>query len=103
MGRGIDLRAIGRYLARLKQPLSRQIKEILVQEGSGLLERLTVRERPGKACFRFWQEGPGFDRNLYSAAAIRASLDDIHENPVKRGAVPTCCRLAMVVGPVLSR
>jgi len=44
-----------------------------------------VKERPGKYCFRFWQEGPGYDRNILSANAITASIDYIHLNPVKRG------------------
>jgi putative transposase len=66
---------IGHYLARVKQPFSKQIKNILVDAHSPLLEKLTVRERPGKTCFRFWQEGPGFDRNLYSPDAIAASID----------------------------
>ena len=52
---------------------------------SDLLNRLTIRERPGKTTFRFWQEGPGFDRNLYSTKAIRAAIDYIHMNPVNRG------------------
>ncbi|MFI5457915.1 MAG: hypothetical protein ACHRXM_20950 [Isosphaerales bacterium] len=59
--------------------------------GAGLaLEdtRLTVRERPGKWCFRFWQEGPGFDRNFFSSEAITASLDYIHNNPVNRRLCP---------------
>jgi putative transposase len=77
--------SIGRYLARIKQPFSKQIKEILIRDQSGLLRRLTVRERPGKTCFRFWQEGSGFDRNLYAPAAIEASLAYIHQNPVRRG------------------
>ena len=53
---------IGRYLASFKQPFSKKIKEVLTEKSSPLLDRLTVRERPGKTCFRFWQEGPGFDR-----------------------------------------
>ena len=56
---------IGRFLARLKQPFSKEIKRILINSRSSLLDKLTVRERPGKHCFRFWQEGPGFDRNVY--------------------------------------
>lgn len=82
--------SIGRYLAHVKQPFSKQIKALLIEHRSALLVRLTVRERPGKTCFRFWQEGPGYDRNLFTPQAIRASLDYIHENPVKRG----LCRLA---------
>ena len=77
--------SISLYLARIKQPFSKQIKDILVDEDSPLLQRLTVLERPGKTCFRFWQEGPGFDRNLFSPDAITLSLEYIHNNPVKRG------------------
>ena len=83
--------SISLYLARLKQPFSKEIKDILVKKPGPLLKRLIVQERPGKTCFRFWQEGPGFDRNLFSAEAIQASLDYIHTNPVKRG----LCRCAM--------
>ena len=49
------------------------------------LNELTAVERPDKTCFRFWQEGAGFDRNVFSSAAIAASIDSIHANPVKRG------------------
>jgi putative transposase len=84
-------RSISRYLARIKQPFSKQIKDILVERGSRLLPKLTVPERPGKTCFRFWQEGPGFDRNLFSPEGIASSLEYIHDNPVKRG----LCRCAI--------
>jgi putative transposase len=72
-------------LARIKQPFSKEIKSTLSATGSKLLARLTVRERPNKECFRFWQEGSGYDRNLYSPRAIAASMDYIHSNPVTRG------------------
>ncbi len=77
--------SIARYLARVKQPFSKAIKDLLAANRSRLLHRLTVQERPGKMCFRFWQEGPGFDRNLYSAKAITSSIHYIHTNPEKRG------------------
>lgn len=77
--------SLGRYLARIKQPFSKQIGEALKDHSSSLLHALTVRERPGKSCFRFWQEGPGFDRNLFSPKTISSSIDYIHSNPVKRG------------------
>ena len=76
---------VGRFLARLKQPFSKEIKRTLQVKGSPLLDKLTVRERPGKTCFRYWHEGPGFDRNIYSTEARAAALDYIHNNPVKRG------------------
>ena len=71
----------GKYLARIKQPFSKLIKEILVKNRSQLVEQLTVQERPGKSCFRFWQEGAGYDRNLFSKAAIIHSIGYLHENP----------------------
>lgn len=77
--------SISRYLARIKQPFSKQVKEMLLGQHSRLLSKLTVRERPGKECFRFWQEGPGFDRNLFSPGAIASNLEYIHNNPVSRG------------------
>ena len=76
---------IGRYLALIKQPVSKSVKEILLKTGAPLLDRLTVRERPGKISFRFWQEGPGYDRNLNTPESIQSSLDYIHSNPLKRG------------------
>jgi putative transposase len=75
---------IGIYLARIKQPFSKLMKEDLSRTNPDLLQSLTIRERPGKFCFRFWQEGPGFDRNLFEMESIQASIDYIHRNPVER-------------------
>ncbi len=79
-----DESKVSRLLARTKQPASKQIRQILEANHSPLLQKLTVQERPGKQCFRFWQEGAGFDRNLFSPDAIGASIDYIHSHPVKR-------------------
>jgi putative transposase len=79
--------AIDQYLARIKQPFSKWVKQQLVQAHSTLVDRPTVKERPGKTCFRFWQEGPGYDRNLTTPAVIEAAIDYIHTNPVRRGLV----------------
>ena len=76
---------IDRLLAAIKRPVSRQVKEMLLQTGSRLLPKLTVRERPGKMAFRFWQEGPGYDRNLSTPQAVLVSMQYIHMNPVRRG------------------
>ena len=50
-----------------------------------VLEKLTIRVRPGRFCYRCRQEGPGFDRNIYSSEALEAAIDYLHNNPVKRG------------------
>lgn len=77
--------AIDRYLACVKQPFSKWMRQRLTEVSSPLINRLTVQERPAKTCFRFWQEGPGYDRNLMTPAAIEAAIDYIHMNPVRRG------------------
>ena len=79
------LKRLTRLLADIKQPFSRRVKRILVKERSPLLSDLTVLERPGKEAFRFWQEGPGYDRNLSSKETILAAIDYFHLNPVRRG------------------
>jgi putative transposase len=59
----------------------------LEQTNSLLLRRLTVRQRPGVETFRFWQEGPGYDRNLDRVDTVLAAIDYIHRNPERRGLV----------------
>ncbi len=34
--------------------------------------------------YRFWQDGSGYDRNIRTVQALRASLEYIHNNPEKR-------------------
>jgi len=72
-------------LKAIKAPFSVRIRRRLEEADSPLLERLMVRERPGIHCFRFWQEGGGYDRNLRSVKAVDAAIAYIHENPVRRG------------------
>ncbi len=72
-------------LFAIKRPSSYRIKKRLIETNDTLVEQLTIRERPGKMTFRFWQEGGGYDRNLITPKAIRASIQYLHENPVRRG------------------
>ncbi|MCA8991786.1 MAG: transposase [Planctomycetaceae bacterium] len=71
-------------LSAIKRPFSFRIKQLLIEQNSTLLPKLMVRERPGKTSFRFWQEGPGYDRNLHTQTAVLAAIDYIHNNPVAR-------------------
>ena len=76
--------SIDRYLAAIKRPVSADVKRDLQRAGSPLIKRLTIRERPDKEGFRFWQEGPGYDRNLQKPETVLSSIDYIHLNPVRR-------------------
>ena len=75
---------ISQFLKTLKLSCSTKIKARLRAVRSPILKQLTVLERPGKSVFRFWQEGPGYDRNLDNPETVHASIDYFHENPVKR-------------------
>jgi putative transposase len=75
---------IDRFLAAIKRPTSAAIKGELIAADSRLLSRLTIRERPDRTVFRYWQEGPGYDRNLQTEASVTAAIDYVHLNPVRR-------------------
>ncbi len=76
---------IDRLLYAIKRPFSVRVKARLEQTNDRLLDELTIRERPGKTSFRFWQEGPGYDRNLISLERVVSAIDYFHENPLRRG------------------
>jgi putative transposase len=72
-------------LSAIKRPFSYRVKCRLQELGDPLLKQLTIQERPGKTTFRFWQAGPGYDRNLRGEQAVFNAIDYIHRNPVRRG------------------
>jgi putative transposase len=80
-----EFSTVEHLLKAIKRPFSYRIKQILVQQQSPLLDRLTIRQRPAVTTFRYWQEGPGYDRNLESERAVLAAIDYCHLNPVRRG------------------
>ena len=80
-----DGSGVSSLLKAIKRPFSYRIKQRLIDAESSLLVKLTVRQRPGVTTFRFWQEGPGYDRNPTTPKAVMSAIDYIHENPVRRG------------------
>jgi len=71
----------------IKRPFAFRIKRALLTTRGTLLNRLTIRQRPGIETFRYWQEGPGYDRNIDNADTALAAIDYIHLNPLRRGLV----------------
>lgn len=76
---------VDQLLRAIKRPFSFRVKQHLEASESPLLKTLTIRQRPGVMTFRFWQEGPGYDRNLTKPETILAIINYIHNNPVRRG------------------
>ena len=86
----ILLAPIGEYnistiLRGLKHSSSIRILRHLEKEQPHLANQLRVVRKDGTGLGRLWQQGGGYDRNIVSANAARASMDYIHANPVKRG------------------
>jgi putative transposase len=72
------------FLYTVKKPFSDRIKKDLIRTSDARLERLSLQEG-GKTRFRFWQKGPGHDRNLFNQEKIVKAAEYIHNNPVRRG------------------
>ena len=76
---------ISDFLFAIKRPSSYRIKQYLERTHPSFVASLMVRQRPGVQTFRFWQEGPGYDRNLTEPQTILTVIDYIQLNPVRRG------------------
>jgi putative transposase len=70
----------------LKEPVARKGVAYLKANAPDWLRRIRVREGE-RVRHRFWQPGGGYDRNVTGSAALRAMIDYIHANPVRRGLV----------------
>jgi putative transposase len=67
-------------LSTVKQSVSKRALVWLRKNDPTYLSRFS-------GSFHFWQDGPGYDRNLYSPRYIWTDIDYIHDNPVRRGLV----------------
>jgi len=57
------------FLKSIKQSVARKAKHFLYGHNRDWLEKLTVK-RGNRRVFRFWQTGPGYDRNIHSEDEI---------------------------------
>jgi len=51
----------------------------------GFLPALWDVQRNGRRAYLFWQRGGEFARNLWTPRLISKTIDDIHDNPERRG------------------
>jgi len=77
---------IAGILRILKEPFSRWLVRHWNDHAPHFLGRITVR-RGGRVVRRFWQEGGGYDRNLFDWGVIERAAEYIEWNPVRRGLV----------------
>jgi putative transposase len=83
--RGVDTRISG-ILADIKRPVGQRAMAYLIERKSPFLKQLTV-PRTDRVYRRFWQAGPGQDRNVYDAETAHRIVTYIHNNPLRRGLV----------------
>ncbi|MBI3411661.1 MAG: transposase [Planctomycetes bacterium] len=69
---------VSAFLSTVKQSVSKRALNYLKKHAPHYLEKQ-------QGSFHFWQDGPGFDRNLWEPAAVWDAIDYIHLNPVRRG------------------
>jgi putative transposase len=74
------------FLQAVKEPVARKAIRYLKEHAPEWLARVTMHEGR-RVRRRFWQPGGGYDRNITSTEALRAVIEYIHANPVRRGLV----------------
>jgi len=77
---------ISSFLKTLKQSVARRSKHYLKENNRNWLDKLTVRQG-NREVFRFWQAGPGYDRNITGKDELFEKIRYMHNNPVRRGLV----------------
>ncbi len=76
--------SISHILKSIKQSVARRYMNLLRTTPE---EKLTDHQRILVRKGRFWQEGPGFDRNVHGTRTVHAMIAYIHNNPVRKGLV----------------
>jgi putative transposase len=74
--------SIAKLLFAIKRPSSYRLKRLMA-------ESVWYPKLISDDGFRYWQPGPGYDRNLTSAEAARNSIQYLHMNPVRAGICAT--------------
>lgn len=77
---------ISLFLKAIKQPVARRAKHYLEENDRNWLDKLTVKFG-SREVFKFWQAGPGYDRNITSKDELFEKILYMHRNPVRRGLV----------------
>jgi putative transposase len=74
--------SISDILRSIKQSVSRKAVNWLKDNQPDLLNQIVI-QQPQKM-YRFWQDGGGYDRNIFTREAAVNSAQYIHLNPVRR-------------------
>jgi putative transposase len=76
---------MARFLFSLKRSVAAKAVEWTKANAPDRLDVMLDLQPNGSSCYRFWQRGGGYDRNLWSDKAIWNMIDYVHDNPVEAG------------------
>jgi len=80
---------VSAILTTMKQSAAKRALLWLHRHAPHYLVQLREIRPSGAHCYRFWQRGGGYDRNLRSVPDIYEKIEYTHANPVRRGLVAT--------------
>ena len=78
---------VSKILSGVKVSVARLARHWVEKEAPGFLSHMLDIQPDGKKCFRFWQRGGGYDRNICLVEELYEKMNYIHLNPVRRGLV----------------
>jgi putative transposase len=80
-----EIYSVSDILRSIKQSSSRRITNWCAENDPEFLRHFDTGQTRIKR--RFWMDGPGYDRNLFSREEIIEKINYIHSNPVRKGLV----------------
>ncbi len=75
---------VSKILHRIKQPSSMKMSH-LRNSNPEIADQLRVKVKGDRLETRLWQQGGGYDRNVYNIKIAHSMIQYIHHNPVRRG------------------
>jgi len=82
-----DIYDISGFLRSIKNASAKRILNRLREERSSILDELRTRGPGADSLYRFWQAGPGYDKNIWTLEKAFEKAKYCHRNPVARNLV----------------
>jgi putative transposase len=78
---------ISGFLRSIKNSSAKRILNRLRKQHPSILEDLQAKGVGADSLYRFWQAGPGYDKNIWTLGKAVEKANYCHRNPVARGLV----------------
>jgi putative transposase len=71
-------------LSGIKKPVGKLAGHFIRENAPEFIPQMSDRQPDGTIILRFWQQGGGYDRNMYSVQELHEKIRYIHNNPVRQ-------------------